>query len=99
MAHNQARHRENERLEGAKGVVSGHTYSSAAAENVMDHLFDAVDVRNAGDVNFYEFASALSVSWRDPENMVYYYCKRRCVFPRIMYHWCWKTVRGIAERE
>lgn len=70
MVRNQARYRENVRLEGAKGVVSGHTYSSAAAENVMNRLFDAVDVRNAGDVNFCEFASALSVSWRDPETCI-----------------------------
>lgn len=69
MVRNQARHREHERLDGAKGVVSEHTYSSAAAENVMNRLFDAVDVRNAGDVNFCEFASALSVSWRDRVTM------------------------------
>lgn len=69
MVHNQARHRENEKVKGAKGAVSEHTYSSAAAENVMNRLFDAVDVGNVGDVNFCEFASALSVSWRHCVNM------------------------------
>ncbi|CAM9385209.1 unnamed protein product [Ectocarpus sp. 4 AP-2014] len=37
------------------------SYSSAAAHHVINRLFDAVDVHNAGDVSFCEFASALSV--------------------------------------
>lgn len=43
-------------------VASEPEPNSAAAEDVLDRLFDAFDVHNAGDVDFFEFASALSVS-------------------------------------
>lgn len=82
MVREKARHRENESPEGDKGDVGEPTYSPAAAENVMNRLFDAVDVHNAGDVNFCEFASALSVSWR---------------IARITFNSCWKFIRVIAE--
>lgn len=48
-----------------KGVACETKHNSAAAEDVLDRLFDAFDVHNTGDVDFFEFASALSVSWSD----------------------------------
>lgn len=61
MTHNGAQHDETENLGDGKEVAGDPNYNPAAAEDVMDRLFDAVDVRDAGDVDFCEFASALSV--------------------------------------
>lgn len=60
---NGTRDKETESPGDGEELASEPNYNLAAAEDVMDRLFDAVDVGNAGDVDFCEFASALSVSW------------------------------------
>lgn len=63
--------RKKDRRVETKSLVDGTpvagepNHTSAAAEDVLDRLFDAFDVHNEGDVDFFEFASGLSVSWRD----------------------------------
>lgn len=55
---------ETEGLVDGNEVTGESKHNSAAAEDVLDRLFDAFDVHNVGDVDFFEFASALSVSRR-----------------------------------
>ena len=71
---------ESESLVDAKVVAGESKHVSAAAEDVLDRLFDAFDIHNAGDVDFFEFASALSVSWR-VEEMVTCLNEKACIFP------------------
>lgn len=61
LTHNGAQHEETESLGDGEELASEPNYNLDAAGGVMDRLFDAVDVRNVGDVDFCEFASALSV--------------------------------------
>ncbi|CAM9950802.1 unnamed protein product, partial [Ectocarpus sp. 8 AP-2014] len=68
------------------------SYSSAAAHHVINRLFDAVDVHNAGDVNFCEFASALSVLCGDTRQE-----KMRAIFNLFLGgEECGITARDIA---
>ncbi|CAM9990495.1 unnamed protein product [Scytosiphon promiscuus] len=50
----------NGREKSDRGVIGENNYTTAAG-NVVNRLFDAIDVRNVGDVDFREMASALSV--------------------------------------
>eukprot|EP00752_Nemacystus_decipiens_P007742 g6921.t1 len=70
--HRCVRHlRETVRRNGWRGEANSHVggkatagepkHNSDAAEDVLDRLFDAFDVYNEGDVDFFEFTSALSV--------------------------------------
>ncbi|CAM9111919.1 unnamed protein product [Ectocarpus fasciculatus] len=58
---NETRDRDTESVGEYEEHARDQSYSSAAADHVINRLFDAVDVHNAGDVNFCEVASALSV--------------------------------------
>lgn len=62
--HNEAHHRNIKRQDSNRGVCGENIYTPAA-EDVVNRLFDAIDVRNVGDVDFRELASALSVSRYD----------------------------------
>lgn len=64
-ARNSDRRGETEGLADGKGVADESRHNSAAAEDVLDRLFDAFEVHDSGEVDFFEFASALSVSWRE----------------------------------
>lgn len=59
----KGRRGETESLVDGNGAADESKHNAAPAEDVLDRLFDAFDVHNAGDVDFFEFASALSVSW------------------------------------
>ncbi|CAB1112380.1 unnamed protein product [Ectocarpus sp. CCAP 1310/34] len=68
------------------------SYSSSAARHVINRLFDAVDVHNAGDVNFCEFASALSILCGDTRQE-----KMRAIFNLFLGgEECGITARDIA---
>lgn len=84
---NKDRRGEAESLVGGKGVAGASEHNSAAAKDVLDRLFDAFDVHNTGDVDFYEFASALSVSRRDAKTFIWmpHVVVSYCTYVRIKF--------------
>ncbi|CAM9311953.1 unnamed protein product, partial [Hapterophycus canaliculatus] len=60
IVHNEAHQGDLEKKKGHR-IVGGAKSYTPAAEDVVNRLFDAIDVRNVGDVDIHELASALSV--------------------------------------
>lgn len=55
-------HEEKEGM-GVESGPNGGNNSVAAVEDVINYVFDALDVNHAGQVDFWEFACGLSVSF------------------------------------
>lgn len=85
MMDDEAQYTETKSLELGEGKGDG----LAAAEHVMDGLFDALDVCQTGTVDFCEFASGLSVrpkhtKWECSGRIVVSKCRKVAVACRTL---------------